>query len=404
MLLLVAPLAGARADDAAQKTQELNALRKTLEAARTELSGLSAQRSEEVSALRRIETRQAEAARALHDATESLERQQAALERLQARRATLEDSVTRGREALATSVRALYLLGPDSGLPGLLSPGGRADKMRLERYLAIIRERHAQTLKGLRDDLDESTRVAIELETGLAHLKSLEEGARDEQARLSGHRARQDQAIQRLEARVKEGETRVEQMREDQRVLAVLVNKLEEAARQPPPAQPREKAQQEPAAPKRAKDAKGEPRAPVASVEKPATHPQVAGKGAIPVDGRLVRKFGESTGLGELRSDGHFYATAEGAPVRAVANGRVVFADWMSGFGQLVILQHAGGYLSLYAHNEAIYKGLGASVRRGEVIGASGRSGGTRQTGLYFEVRRNGKPINPARWSAMTKK
>lgn len=407
-LLLALPLCGVAGDEAAQKAEELKALHKALEAARAEVGGLSAQRSEEAEALRKIEAKQAGAGRALHEATESLERQQADLERLQARRAELEGSVARGREALAASLRALYLLGPDSSLHGVLSPGSRADKMRMEGYLGIVRERHVQTLAGLRSDLDESARVVAELETGLTHLTLLEQAAREEQARLSEHRGRQAQAIERLEARMKAGEARVEQMREDQRGLAVLVRKLEEAARKPPPpppppVRPKEKAAQEPAAPK-LEAAEEKASVQVAKVENVPARPQVAGKGGIPVDGRLVRRFGEQTGLGELRSDGHFYATAEGAPVRAAADGRVVFADWMRGFGQLVILQHAGGYLSLYAHNEAIYKGLGASVKRGEVISASGRSGGVRQTGLYFEVRRGGQPVNPSRWSAMAGK
>jgi len=274
----------------------------------------------------------------------------------------------------------------------VLSPGSRADKLRQEVYLARLREGYAETVSGLRADLEEGQRVVAELEAGLAHLTGLEQAARDEQASLDALRKQQAQAVEAVEGRLKAGETRVHRIRQDQRQLAMLVKKLDEADRRPPPPPP---------PPHEAAPAT-RPAAEVAVViEGAPKRLQAAGKGGIPVDGRLTRRFGEQTGLGELRSDGYFYTTAEGAPVRAVADGRVVFADWMRGYGQLVILQHAGGYLSLYAHNEAIYKKIGVRVKRGEVISAAGRSGGARETGLYFEVRRAGQPVNPARWPAV---
>ncbi|MEF3192754.1 MAG: peptidoglycan DD-metalloendopeptidase family protein [Halothiobacillaceae bacterium] len=392
LVLLASAAASAGADDAAQKARELKELQKALESARAELNSLNALRNNEEHALRSLENQQARAARTLHEVREALARQQADLEALRVRQRELEGSIARGRARLSASVRALYLLGPDSTLQGILSPGRRVDKMRMEGYLAMLRDRHARALSGLRADLDESARVVAELESGLAHLIALERSAREEQQRLDELRQKQSQAIEALEARLEAGEARVEQIRSDQHDLARLVKKLEEAAKQPaPPPSPKA---QPPSLHRKAKD----------SLEKAASRGETtpAGmSGDIPVAGRLMRKYGDPTGLGGLRSDGLFYATAEGAPVRAVADGRVVFADWMRGYGHLIILQHAGGYLSLYAHNESIYKVVGARVRRGEVIGAAGRSGGARQTGLYFEVRRGGQPINPARWAAM---
>ncbi|MEW6445776.1 MAG: peptidoglycan DD-metalloendopeptidase family protein [Pseudomonadota bacterium] len=393
LVVLVLVLSGpCSADEAARKAEELKALQKALESARAEIGGLNAKRTEEVKALRELETRQGDAARALHEAREALAAQQDRLAGLRARQAGLEGSIARGRDGLAASLRALYMLGGASALQGMLSPGSRAESMRMEGYLASVRERHMQLLADLRRDLDESTHVVTELEEGMAHLTGLEAAARAEQQRLDGLRRKQAAEVETLESRLKAGEVRVERMRENQRDLAHLVRKLEEAARTPPPPE---------------KDVSGRSdKAGAARDESPSVAIQAApsrmtGKGAIPVEGQLVRRFGEQTGLGELRSDGHFYVASEGAPVRAAADGRVVFADWMRGFGQLVILQHRGGYLSLYAHNEALYKGVGASVRRSEVIGAAGRSGGARQTGLYFEVRRGGQPINPAKWSAL---
>lgn len=401
-MLLGAGLASASPEDAAQKARELKELQRAIEAARAELGSLSAARTQEERALRALENQQAAVARALHDARAALERQQAEIERLRARRSELERSIAQGRERLGASIRALYALGPDNPLQGILSPGERADKLRMEGYLVALREHHVRILTGLQTDLTESTQVKAELERGLDHLKALERSAHAEQQRLEELRLRQTQAIAALEAKLKEGEARVEAMRRDQRDLARLVQKLEEAVRQPLPAAP---GSDKPGLPKpvdKAERVRAQPEGGEHERRMQESTPAARGVGGeIPVAGRLVRRYGEPTGLGELRAEGHFYAAAQGAPVRAVADGRVVFADWMRGYGQLIILQHAGGYMSLYAHNEAIYKGVGASVRRGEVIGSAGRSGGARQSGLYFEVRRGGQPINPARWAPM---
>jgi septal ring factor EnvC (AmiA/AmiB activator) len=125
-----------------------------------------------------------------------------------------------------------------------------------------------------------------------------------------------------------------------------------------------------------------------------------ADSGEIPVHGHKLRGYGDPTGVGELRSRGVFFAAAEGARVRVLADGKVVFADWVRGYGNLIIVQHAGGYLSLYAQNEALLKSVGVHVKRGDVLATAGSSGGERKTGVYIEVRRGGQPMNPTRWSA----
>ena len=87
-----------------------------------------------------------------------------------------------------------------------------------------------------------------------------------------------------------------------------------------------------------------------------------------------------------------------GTPVKAVADGTVVFSDWMNGYGQILIIDHGNGYMSLYAHNEALLRDTGAQVRRGDTVASVGSSGSSGATALYFELRRNGDPVNPNTW------
>jgi septal ring factor EnvC (AmiA/AmiB activator) len=88
----------------------------------------------------------------------------------------------------------------------------------------------------------------------------------------------------------------------------------------------------------------------------------------------------------------------EGTDIRAVSGGQVVFADWLKGYGWLIIINHGGGYMSLYAFNQTVYKKVGEHVKAGMIIAAVGSSGGREESGLYFGIRNNGKPVNPAIW------
>jgi septal ring factor EnvC (AmiA/AmiB activator) len=122
------------------------------------------------------------------------------------------------------------------------------------------------------------------------------------------------------------------------------------------------------------------------------------GKLLLPVEGRISHRFGNQRNQGKLQWHGLFIDAAEGESVYAVHYGRVVFSDWLRGFGLLMIISHGEGYMSLYGHNQALFRETGDWISAGEVIAAVGDSGGQNKTGLYFEIRIDGKPNNPQNW------
>ena len=122
------------------------------------------------------------------------------------------------------------------------------------------------------------------------------------------------------------------------------------------------------------------------------------GKLLLPVEGRISHRFGNQRNQGKLLWHGLFIDAAEGESVYAVHYGRVVFSDWLRGFGLLMIISHGEGYMSLYGHNQALFRETGDWISAGEVIAAVGDSGGQNKTGLYFEIRIDGKPNNPQNW------
>ncbi len=150
----------------------------------------------------------------------------------------------------------------------------------------------------------------------------------------------------------------------------------------------------------RRKRAGGTERVPPPRVARAGADATPAAKGAMrwPVEGEVVRRFGQARAGGRMRWEGVYINAPLGADVYAAADGEVVFADWLRGFGMLTIVDHGGDRLSLYGHSDALYKGVGDSVQGGDVIASVGQSGGEGEVGLYFEIREGGDPTDPLPW------
>ena len=125
---------------------------------------------------------------------------------------------------------------------------------------------------------------------------------------------------------------------------------------------------------------------------------KLKGKLVWPALGKVKRLFGKKRQSGRLRWKGVLIEARQGNNVRAVAAGRVAYADWLRGYGLLLIIDHGDGYMSLYGHNESLFKETGDWVSAGDVIASVGKSGGRKLSSLYFEIRHKGKPVNPTRW------
>lgn len=125
---------------------------------------------------------------------------------------------------------------------------------------------------------------------------------------------------------------------------------------------------------------------------------EARGNMPMPVRGKVSNRYGGRKPVGDLRWRGWTIPAAEGAEVRAIHHGRVVYADWLRGQGLLMIVDHGNGYLSLYGHNRSLQRGVGDWVAPGDAIATVGSSGGTEYPGLYFEIRRDGEPVNPSTW------
>jgi septal ring factor EnvC (AmiA/AmiB activator) len=125
---------------------------------------------------------------------------------------------------------------------------------------------------------------------------------------------------------------------------------------------------------------------------------KLRGQLAWPVKGKVRKLFGRQKQFSELRWQGVLIEAPVGRHVRAISRGRIAFADWLRGLGNIIIIDHGNSYLSLYGHNESLFKSAGEWVEAGDIIGSIGSSGGQKKPSLYFEIRKKGKPQNPTKW------
>lgn len=285
------------------------------------------------------------------------------LEQLAARRDGVERIRQGQQRRLSEDVALAYRLGRSEPLKVLLNQENPFIADRMMQYYGHFVAARARQLADYRATLDELTELAEAEATALAELQ--ESRARLERDRVRAEAVAQERKtlMAKLSAQLSDEQSRLDKLHDEARRLQSL---LDELAR-------------------RREASSG------------GAFADQASRLPWPVAGRLINRYGTNR-AGSLRWNGWMLAVAEGTPVHAVHGGTVVFSDYLRGYGELVILDHGGGYLTLYAHNQVRLKAAGASLQGGEVIARAGSSGGLLDSALYFEIRRGSEPLDPARW------
>ncbi|TLY93465.1 MAG: peptidase M23 [Gammaproteobacteria bacterium] len=277
-----------------------------------------------------------------------------------------EAEVQRNRAALAGQLRAAYLIGRQEPLKLLLNQKDPALAGRMFAYYSYFGRARAGQIKLIEDDLQRLAQLDGELAAEDQALAQLEKQQRAQLHELEHARTQRSHVLASLEAQSHTRAQSLERLRSQQAGLEKLLRELRTAMERFP-------------------------------LEGNDAFARLRGKLAWPVSGRLVARFGDAR-AGGVHWDGVLVATERGAPVKAVCQGRVIYADWLPGLGLLTIVDHGDGYLSLYGHNERLYKAAGEPVAAGEAIAAAGDSGGSSRPELYFEIRKGGKPVDPRPW------
>lgn len=352
-----------------------------------------------------------ESNRTLSNLNQEQRKTKAETNQLHVKSSTVQASVKRRQGQLEKLLTARYVHSSQNATALLLSGKDPAEISRLLRYYQYIARAHAGEIQALRTDLAELNALTEQVKAKSAELKAIEEKEREEKAQLEQVRQKKRQLLTKIGNEIQKSRKEITTLKRDEarmtkliERLALMIKKKEEARR----AALRELVLKRQAQAKR--QGKGEKQESAAVVARNDTLPdddldglafgKLRGRLHLPVRGELTNRFGSPRSDSGVSWSGLFIRAGEGQEVKAVAAGRVVFADWLRGFGNLAVIDHGNGYMSVYGNNEALLKQTGDRVQGGETLASVGNSGGNPESGLYFELRHRGKPFDPMVWVA----
>lgn len=357
------------AADVQAKQAELQRLRARIATLQNELDKDKGRYGNLLRELRTVERRIGQLGRNIETLRVQLTEQEKKLAALQRRRGELQRSVSRQQGYLAGQIRASYAMGRQEYLKILLNQEEPAAVGRTLTYYDYLNKARTERIDKLDRTLNELEQVRAELNRETEQLRALHRKRSEEKQAMESSRRDRKNVVKRLKDEIGSKDKQMESLQANERELNSLLQSLVNALEDIP--------------------AEAGNHKPFASLR---------GRLKWPTHGRRLIAYGEPREQGNMRWQGVVIAGREGQEVRAVSHGRVAFSDWLRGFGLLLIIDHGDGYMSLYGHNQSLYREAGDWVERGDLIATVGNSGGIERTALYFEIRKDGKPTDPIRW------
>jgi septal ring factor EnvC (AmiA/AmiB activator) len=376
-LLLTAcllPLSQADEDaDLEAKTQRLNQVKSRIQSLNRELRSTENQRDTQSMALRETEQKIGLIARRIRVTDQSLRRQKRQLAELEADRADARLKLDNHQSSLERQIRAAYAMGRQEKVKILLNQQDPAVVSRVMVYYDYFNAARISQMERIEESLRELRRIEREIEQEELRLQQLQAKNNNERQQLEAAQRGRQEIVADLNRQLKDQGQELNNLKDDESQLTSLISNLQQVLSDLP-------------------------------LDPAAHEPFRSRKGKLPwpSKGQLVASFGTRREVGKLTWDGVMIAAPEGRDVHAIHHGRVAFADWLRGFGLLLIIDHGDGFMSLYGHNQSLFKETGEWVEPGEVVAQVGSSGGRTHSGIYFGIRHNGEPQNPKTWCKRT--
>jgi len=378
---------------------------------------LAAEKSELMEDLRRLEKQYGEQINSLNEIKLEIDQQEQMLQEVKDKIDITQQSLQAQRRSLEGVVKAAYVMGDKQGLDVLLNQRDPAFSGRMLVYFNYISKARIQKLRSIEENVQTLKRLESQKDTE-AQLLQISLGKKQQETdALQGLKAQREHLLARLNNEYASKQSQLASLIEDEKKLEALVASLQsanETPRQSQPAKPESKAHEKAESPRQMKDDSQTKEMSVVSKrevtvqkrkhldeQRPSVQigkafAELQGKLPWPVSGAIVEHFGNRRF--ETRWDGAVIVAREGSDIHVVADGRVVFADWLRGYGLMTIVDHGKGYMSLYAFNQSLHKKVGEYVRAGETLASVGRSGGRSRASLYFGIRIKGRAVDPEKW------
>jgi septal ring factor EnvC (AmiA/AmiB activator) len=364
----------------ATQQEELEILRQRITALQQDFDKTNESKSEAADALRESERTISNSNRKLYDLTKQQNTANHALEQLQQHSSQLNKEIQIEQQLLGKLLFQQYLGGKQEYLKLLLNNHDPNQVARELQYYDYIARSRAAWVKSLRSKLIIIQTIAEQTRDKSKEIAGLQNEARGQRQHLENEKLIRQQMLAKFAVQLKQQRREIGKLQHDENRLSQLVEKLTKMLSRPINSNPGINDN----LPDNAYDGK-----PFVTLK---------GKLALPVKGLITNKFGASRPDSHVAWKGWFVRASENQSVKSVAAGRVVFADWLRGFGNLLIIDHGNGYMSLYGNNETLLKQVGDTLHGGDIIASVGNSGGNEESGLYFELRHEGNALDPLNW------
>jgi septal ring factor EnvC (AmiA/AmiB activator) len=381
-----------------EKRSDLKELHEHIQSLRKEMAAAESQRDNEADQIKDVEREISATQRKLHVLSGQKARMQTALEDLRKQAQRLSERLDELHAQLESLVYRQYLQGQPDALRLLLNGEDPNQMTRDLYYLGAVARARSQLLSETETLLEKKRGLSENMLEHAGELSSIEARQKEQHAQLVTQREQRKEVLARISSKISQQREEIGNLQRDEKALARLIDRLDSIIAAQTAARRESEAKMPPA-----------PRPP-SHENAPAMDNEITpkalpagnftalkGKLRLPVRGSVTNRFGRTRQEGSTWK-GLFIRAPQGSDIKAIAAGRVVFVDWMRGFGNLLIVDHDGGYLSIYGYNDAVLKEVGDSVHGGDSIAVAGNSGGNQESGLYFELRHKGQPIDPLEW------
>ena len=392
---------GAPADS---KKAELQDIQGRIESLRKDLAKSEESKASVADQLRDAELAISTANRKLRELGENRGNIQAEINQLEQQSGTLGQQIEAQQKQLSGLLYRHFLHGDTDTLQLVLS-GEDPNRIAQDQYfLTQLSKAKAQMLGKLRDSLTEKQRLADARRDKADQLATIEKQQQESRASLLAKQKERQTVLAKIADKIKSQRKEIDTLKANEQRLGKLIEGLARLAAQAA-AKSQAKAVEKPGK-ESSKEVAGKPAPALRNESTPdsafsGVFPSLKGKLRLPLKGDVASRFGAPRAEGGTTWKGLFIRAAEGTEVHAVAPGKVVFSDWLRGFGNLLILDHGDGYLSIYGNNQSLFREAGQVVKSGETIAAAGNSGGQGESGLYFELRHQGQPFDPLKWASL---
>ena len=388
--------------------EDLSDLHEKIEELKKELNNNQAAHKDASDELKSSETAISDANKKLYDINQKQKKNKNTLNALKKQSVNLNENLGQQQQQLSKLLRQQYMLGGLSYSQLILQNKNPSEIARDIKYFSYIAKEHAKVIDGMQTNLVKVKKLNNQTAATLQEVADLKAKQEAEKKSLEQQKQEKSKVVKMLSKQISAQRSQIDKLKRDEKSLSNLVERLAKIIPKIKPKKIKKTIKKKNNEADDGNDGNAGNDEKIASNDATPTNAYsgsnfaaLKGKLNLPVRGDVTNRFGAARADTGVSWKGLFIKAAEGNEVKTVADGRVVFADWMRGFGNLIIVDHGSGYMSLYGNNQAVLKGVGDDVNAGDSIASVGNSGGNESNGLYYELRRQSKPFDPMSWSVL---